>query len=377
MKGAAAWIGGSCLLGAIAGISMWAPDDHRGNPNKNLIHTDAVNEQNLRDSSSMLTAEQAILSQPKVAPARPFQFTGSAVDRARAAECLAAAAWYEAGDDRIGQSAVIQTVVNRVNHAAFPNSFCGTVFEGSHLATGCQFTFTCDGSLKKRSPSQAARQRALALSIKALSGTVDPSIGNATHYHADYVSPWWSPKLEKVASIGNHIFYRWHHSRGIAASRTRLDPEAKFSDLIGSARSVPSGHELAQIGSANINSLSAPAPTAELAQPLAPKRRDGTIVTAVDLQRASGSWSVSALETCKDKQSCQVIGYTNRQVAERNQAKIAGSRERPLFVFIRDGSSGMNLALWDCDRITRPNQKQCLPSNKAAMDKLMRDRSGG
>ena len=34
-------------------------------------------------------------------------------------------------------------------------------------------------------------------------------MGEATHYHADYVAPRWAPLLAKVAQIGQHIFYRW------------------------------------------------------------------------------------------------------------------------------------------------------------------------
>jgi hypothetical protein len=31
----------------------------------------------------------------------------------------------------------------------------------------------------------------------------------ATHYHANYVSPYWAPKLQKITQMGAHIFYRW------------------------------------------------------------------------------------------------------------------------------------------------------------------------
>ena len=52
---------------------------------------------------------------------------------------------------------------------------------------------------------QSARRRA----VEALGGYVHSPVGNATHYHADYVWPWWSPRLDKVAVVGTHIFYRW------------------------------------------------------------------------------------------------------------------------------------------------------------------------
>lgn len=40
-------------------------------------------------------------------------------DQQRAIDCLAAAVWYEAGNDSIGQSAVAQVVINRMRHGAF------------------------------------------------------------------------------------------------------------------------------------------------------------------------------------------------------------------------------------------------------------------
>src|SRR3546814_8953065 len=72
---------------------------------------------------------------------------------------MAAAMLYEAGDDSKCQLAVGQVVINRVRHPAFPKSICEVVFQGSDRATGCQFTFTCDGALARRY-SDAAWKRA-------------------------------------------------------------------------------------------------------------------------------------------------------------------------------------------------------------------------
>ena len=45
-------------------------------------------------------------------------------------------------------------------------------------------------------------------------------VGQATHYHTDYVAPYWAPKLAKVKQIGAHIFYRWPGSWGRRAAFT-------------------------------------------------------------------------------------------------------------------------------------------------------------
>lgn len=129
--------------------------------------------------------------------------------RSRSLECLTAAVYYEAATEAIeGQRAVAQVVLNRVRHPAYPKTVCGVVWQGSQRVTGCQFTFTCDGSLR-RAPMASYWARARKVAWAALSGHVYAPVGWATHYHTNYVVPYWSSSLTKAAVIGTHIFYRW------------------------------------------------------------------------------------------------------------------------------------------------------------------------
>lgn len=132
-----------------------------------------------------------------------------AATRGRALECLTSAIYYEAGQESTdGQRAVAQVVLNRVRHPAFPANVCGVVYEGSTRATGCQFTFTCDGSLNRK-PMLGPWQSARSVAEAALAGYVYKPVGTATHYHADYVVPYWASTLAKNAVVGAHMFYRW------------------------------------------------------------------------------------------------------------------------------------------------------------------------
>jgi spore germination cell wall hydrolase CwlJ-like protein len=141
--------------------------------------------------------------------ATPFRFTGSAGARASALECLTSAVYYEAGNEiDDGKRAVAQVVLNRARHAAFPGTVCGVVYQGSTRVTGCQFTFTCDGSLA-RTPSIDGWNRARKIAGEALAGAVYAPVGWATHYHANYVVPYWASTLAKNAIVGAHLFYRW------------------------------------------------------------------------------------------------------------------------------------------------------------------------
>lgn len=147
--------------------------------------------------------------------ARPFVLAAAgAADRARSLDCLTAAIYYEAATEpEDGQRAVAQVVLNRVRHPAYPSTVCGVVFEGAQRTTGCQFSFTCDGSLR-RTPMRSYWERARRIAWEALNGTVYAPVGWATHYHTNWVFPYWAPTLTKAANVGTHIFYRWQGGWG-------------------------------------------------------------------------------------------------------------------------------------------------------------------
>jgi spore germination cell wall hydrolase CwlJ-like protein len=149
---------------------------------------------------------------------RPFVINGPAAEREKALHCLTQAVYFEAGFEPVGgQQAVAQTVLNRVRHPGYPKSICGVVYEGSARRTGCQFSFTCDGSLE-RAISPAVWDNAKIIARRALAGFVMKDVGSATHYHADYVFPYWAPTLVKLKTMGTHIFYRWTGPSGTAAA---------------------------------------------------------------------------------------------------------------------------------------------------------------
>jgi spore germination cell wall hydrolase CwlJ-like protein len=170
-------------------------------------------------------------------PARPFVFkAASEADRQRAVRCLTQGIYYEAAlESTEGQEAVAQVILNRVRDPNYANSICGVVFEGAERNTGCQFSFTCDGALSQ-APVGWAWDRARTVALRMLAGHVATRVGTATHYHADYVHPWWSPTLAKITQIGAHIFYRWKGIYGETsafnqryASREPVIDEARFS----------------------------------------------------------------------------------------------------------------------------------------------------
>lgn len=126
----------------------------------------------------------------------------------RERRCLATAIYFEArGEPVRGQIAVGQVIMNRVRSPQFPQTICGVVYQGQ-MQKGCQFSFACDG---KSDMPKNDEQWALAqdLSKQITSGKVWlPEVGYSTYYHANSVRPGWVNAMNKIDSIGHHVFYK-------------------------------------------------------------------------------------------------------------------------------------------------------------------------
>ena len=123
--------------------------------------------------------------------------------------CLAEAVYFEArSEPEAGQAAVAQVVLNRVKSGLYPASVCGVVYQNRHHYMGCQFSFACEGK-SLRITDAGSWQTATRIASAVIEGrTYLSEVGNATHYHADYVRPGWSRRLRKMDVIGRHIFYQ-------------------------------------------------------------------------------------------------------------------------------------------------------------------------
>jgi len=134
----------------------------------------------------------------------------------RQRKCLAQAIYFEARSEaRMGQLAVADVVINRVDSRHYPDTICEVVFQGSERVTGCQFSFTCDGSMDNVRLDQSNRKWIASVNLagSVLAGMRVPVSRNATHYHADYVDPVWAENLLPTATIGTHKFYRFRNSK--------------------------------------------------------------------------------------------------------------------------------------------------------------------
>ena len=292
----------------------------------------------------------------KLSPAASFRFTGSTRDRTRAADCLALAALAESGGDDAGQRAVIQVALNRVRHPAFARTVCGVVFEGSQRRTGCQFTFTCDGSLDRRY-SDASRATALQRAQEALGGRVFAPVGIATHYHTDWVFPWWSPKLIKIAQVQTHLFLRWPGYWGSAAA-LNIAYRGGEPDVFGVA--------------AVAATVASPVVSAEAiaAAKLIPKGSGASVVMRDPSGRANfvsvdpGKGTASAIATarglCNGQGTCRVYGWSDGGSVPRALPLPTASRAQLQFSYSRD-PSGSEIVLYGCREFKDVAPEQCIP----------------
>lgn len=122
--------------------------------------------------------------------------------------CLSEALYFEArGETLIGQMAVAEVILNRVDSRRYPNSVCSVVRQGEERSSGCQFSYRCDGKSDQPS-SRKAMEQVGKVAWVMLQGRPRILTDKATHYHALRVSPRWARKMVQTAKIGEHVFYR-------------------------------------------------------------------------------------------------------------------------------------------------------------------------
>jgi hypothetical protein len=308
------------------------------------------------DAARAFNAGQPFSHDP-VPAARPFHFAGDEAGRARATDCLAAAAIYEAGDDIAGERAVAQVVLNRLRHPAFPKSVCAVVFEGSERSTGCQFTFACDGALARWRPSDAGWRRAREVAAAALAGSVDKDVGYATHYHTDWVVPYWQSSLDKIAAVHTHLFFRWSGWWGTppAFNRQPTGPEP----VIALLATLSPAHGAAA-GTIDLDGAVTPG-VPFFGKALRPLLNDpDTFLTALDPAQPLESYRVLATQACGDRARCKVFGWTDVSAMAFTTPLTPEAQAALSFSYLRDKAGGFDRALWNCSEFPKAPPGSCM-----------------
>lgn len=112
--------------------------------------------------------------------------------------CLATNIYHEArGEGYWGGLAVAVVTINRAQHRDYPRSICAVVYQPK------QFSWT-----NSRTHRATTNPASIYLAKVALSQRHRLRWLKATHYHTTAVKPRWRLQLQRVAKIGDHVFYR-------------------------------------------------------------------------------------------------------------------------------------------------------------------------
>jgi spore germination cell wall hydrolase CwlJ-like protein len=179
-------------------------------------------------------------------------------------DCLNQAVYYEArGEGQDGMRAVAQVIVNRVRNPSYPKSVCAVVYQGAAQGA-CQFSFACNDAMAAP-VERSAWRRARDVARAALDGYVMKDVGTATSFHTVSVNPGWSATMQRVATIGSHIFYQF---RGHGARLSNDVQPSAAPQLIADRDADPAPVEGAD-KTALLNALSLNAAHTEAAKPVA------------------------------------------------------------------------------------------------------------
>lgn len=145
-------------------------------------------------------------------------FAAKASDENGEAFCLAQNIYFESGNQpMVGKIAVSHVVLNRVESDLYPDTICDVVYQAEMrenwkgdivpVRNRCQFSWYCDG--KSDDPVDSKTWIAsMQLARRIIQGEWSDITEGATHYHADFVYPYWADSLNRTTTIDNHIFYK-------------------------------------------------------------------------------------------------------------------------------------------------------------------------
>ena len=152
--------------------------------------------------------------------------------------CLVENIYFESkGESMRGKIAVGVVTLNRLKDSRYPKTICEVVKQGpvreswktrqdpnltadqrqyNPVRHRCQFSWWCDG-YKERIKYDENWIDSVRAAKSALTGKYDDLVGEATHYHAVYVTPEWANRLRFIVQIDNHKFYEYPKTSKVAS----------------------------------------------------------------------------------------------------------------------------------------------------------------
>lgn len=125
----------------------------------------------------------------------------------REIDCLAKNIYFESANEPIeGKIAVAQVTMNRVRSSRYPSTVCNVVYQ--KVNNTCQFSWVCEAERRIHQNSKGwIESQTIARSIILEKKKYNIVGSKVKYFHANYVDPYWADTKNRVARIGNHIFY--------------------------------------------------------------------------------------------------------------------------------------------------------------------------
>ena len=189
-----------------------------------LVRSEAVFEQSVFDSSGLALEvaiaplprpAQVTTSRPAPRPATPAEIVRgaripappSSLQNASELSCIAVAIYHEARDqEELGQRAVASVILQR---AAVPHRWGDSACEN---VVPTQFSFMTSRYDYPSIDNLGSWEQAVRIAAEAIMNGPMPELRGADHYHATAVFPQWAPKMVRIRSIDDHVFYMDPHS---------------------------------------------------------------------------------------------------------------------------------------------------------------------
>jgi hypothetical protein len=210
-----------------------------------------------------------------------------------------------------------------------------------------------------------------------LAGKVYAPVGYATHYHTDWVVPYWSSSLTKIAAVDTHLFFRWQGWWGTpgAFRRSGVGGEpligriARFSIAHADAPDAVLTGAQPPAMPTNGAALLAARPVQAIGPESIGKSFSAGRLTAIGpgaktflLELAHGrlpdDWPELAQTFCAGRDECRIMAW--RSGAPLGFPLSSGQIEGMAFAYIHNAQSGLQRALWNCALYPRPVKRECM-----------------
>ncbi|GGB75648.1 hypothetical protein GCM10010833_33620 [Blastomonas aquatica] len=202
-----------------------------------------------------------------------------------------------------------------------------------------------------------------------LDGNIDRRVGLATHYHTDWVVPYWSASLVKITAVRTHLFFRWDGfwgSRTVFAARG-LGREPSVPVLAAwSSAHVPDEEPGSEVINAAVGDLAAADPQETGAAQITdgntgnPSKPPFALLQLPLRGQTPGRWALDALDLCGSRPECRVVGWLDPAQAPPILGADTIVVAPPDFVFVQVLRNRVRQPYWDCTRWSKAATSRCL-----------------